>query len=1043
MCIVLVGMRQKATIFFRNPFVQLFFFILLLLGGRSIWYLHYSPPEHPYAVRGIIDMRGWDFEQSPIIPLNGEWAFYPDQFVAFAGLQAGIPSPSRYIQSPGDWREAWDSTSKADSYGYGTYHLRILVDGTASQPYGFAFDNVQTSSRVEINGDQVALFGKPSDQRHNYEPNVRSYTASYPSKGVHEIDLLVHVANFDNPTAGGLKSAVKFGTQAAIERERTISINLQLVTFVIFLLHAVYALIMYVINPRQKILLIAFLLFTCAGISVVSTSDRLLLQLLPLTYAVRVKVSLLSYVYVPFCILVMSLKLVGSIRQLFLFRLYAAALVLYTFFLILAPIRAVYVGFHVFGALYLLPFAIILMLFIKKVRQDGRDVLLLMAATSVVFSVIGGVFQGGVITEFYPLDMIVALISFSTYWFKNYFRNAEENIRLNERLKQNDKLKDEFLAHTAHELRTPLHGMINLAQTVLGEEGQTIRPQNSANMELLVRVGHRMSQLINDLLDMSRLQEKRIVLRPERLKLQSIAPGVFTMLAYLAEAKELRMRINVQDTFPSILADEKRLVQILYNLLHNAIKFTDSGEIIVSAEVNGSMACIHVSDSGIGMDDETQARIFHSYEQGDQRFGGIGLGLSICKQLTELHGGRLSVWSEPGRGSIFTFTVPLATPESDTLLEAAISREEIEADKGAPSAGTSQRISTLWSDVKWQPPEASLPSWNDKPNILVVDDDPMNLKVLSSIFPAEQYRIIPALSGKEALAKLGTTSWDLAIIDVMMPHMSGYELTKEIRKQYTVYELPVVLLTARSQPEDIYAGLTSGANDYVTKPVDALELRYRIQSLITLKRSIHERLRMEAAYLQAQIHPHFLLNALNSIMALSDIDTDRMRRLGGKFAAYLQISYDFLNTGELVELAHELELVDAYLYIEKERFGDRLSVLWEIEADIKLRIPPLSIQPLVENAVKHGLLSRNIGGTLYVRVTHNEHFTLIEVEDNGKGMEQEKVNELLNALPKGKGGIGLSNTNRRLIQMFGHGLLIVSHPGKGTTVSFKIPNTLS
>jgi sensor histidine kinase YesM len=1032
-------MIKKKKPFFQNPFVQLFFFILLLLVSRTIWYLHYAPPEHPQAVSGTLDMRGWDFEHSRIVPLNGEWLFYPGQFVTRANLLEGGGVPSRYIQAPGDWREALDSQNDA-SYGFGTYRLQILVDGTATQPYGFKFDNIQTASRVEINGEELAHLGVLSDRPQDYKPNVHSYTVSYPANGDHVIDLLVQVANFDNPSSGGITSSVKFGSQAKIDGERSLSINLQLVTFVIFLFHAVYALIMFAINPRQKILLIAFLLFICAGFTIVTVSDRILLQWLPLTYSARTKIGLLSYVYLTFCILAMTLKLVGGSWKSLLFRLYAIVLGLYMLFLIGASVQAVYNWYSIFSFLYIVPFAAVLVLFVKKVRQNSHDILLLMAATSVIFSVFGGVLQRYLTTEFYPLDMLAALVTFSTYWFKNYFRNAEDNVKLNERLIRNDKLKDEFLAHTAHELRTPLHGMISLAQTVINEERQTIRPQNNANMELLLRIGQRMSQLINDLLDISRLQNKRIVLMQERVTLQSIVPGVFSLLGYFAEAKGLRLKMDVPDTFPSIYADEKRLVQILYNLLHNAIKFTDTGSIIISAEANERMASIHVADTGSGMDDETRERIFQAYEQGVHGMGGIGLGLSICKQLTELHGGLLSVHSKPDQGSVFTFTIPLASPDSMALLETAAAWKGIEPNEGLTTSGLPLATSSRGSDSDWHLPEEALPPESEVPKILIVDDDPMNLKVLTSLFQAEQYFIVPALSGKEALAKLETSPVDLAIIDVMMPHMSGYELTREIRKQFTVSELPILLLTARSQPEDIYTGFSSGANDYVTKPIDALELKYRISALVSLKQSINERLRMEAAYLQAQIHPHFLFNTLNSLLALSNIDTERMRNLGQAFTSYLRISFDYLNSGKLVSLPHELELVQSYLYIEKERFEDRLSVVWEVEPDISLHLPPLSIQPLVENAVRHGLLSRNLGGTVHLRIARQDGFTLIEVEDNGMGMEQKQVMQLLNPIRKANGGIGISNTNLRLIELYGQGLSIISNPGKGTTVSFVIPD---
>lgn len=644
-------------------------------------------------------------------------------------------------------------------------------------------------------------------------------------------------------------------------------------------------------------------------------------------------------------------------------------------------------------------------------------------------------------TVYYPIDLMVGFVGFSTYWFKKYFRHSRENARLNEQLRRADKLKDQFLANTSHELRTPLHSIMNIAHTVLTKEQEKLTAGSKKNMELLIMISRRMSHMLGDLLDVARLKEHRIVLQQEPLRIQSIVPGVIGMLNYMVEGRPIQLRMDIGESLPPVLADEKRLVQILFNLLHNAVKYTEEGTISIAAETLDGCVNIVVSDTGVGMDEETQARVFLPYEQGAYGINdgrGIGLGLSICKQLVELHGGTFSVRSELGKGSVFRFDLPLAeeavVPSSQPLRQAADGGEDWPAGLIMPGTTVGELAA---SAAELAPPFL----YGSKVNIMAVDDDPVNLKVLAGILETESYNITTVHSAHEALELFNTGGqWDMLITDVMMPHMSGYELTQKVRERYSVFELPVVLLTARSQPADIYAGFSAGANDYVTKPVDALELRYRIRALVILKQSINERLRLEAAYLQAQIHPHFLLNTLNSIMALSDIDTEKMRNLGEAFASYLRISFHFLNTGELVELSHELKLVEAYLYIEKERFGDRISVIWEIEPDIRLLLPPLSIQPLVENAVKHGILSRSSGGTIHIRIARQHHSTLIEVEDNGKGMEKDEVLQLLSPLRQGEGGIGLSNTNRRLTQLYGRGLSISSKPNERTTVSFVIPD---
>ena len=644
---------------------------------------------------------------------------------------------------------------------------------------------------------------------------------------------------------------------------------------------------------------------------------------------------------------------------------------------------------------------------------------------------------------YYPIDMIASIVSFSTFWFKKYFYHSQENLKLNRQLQEADKRKDQFLANTSHELRTPLHGLINIAESVLTQERERLHEKSRKDMELLITISRRMSAMLTDLLDAVRLREHRIKLRRKPLYIQAVAPGVVHMLGYLHEHKPIRMTVDIETSIPAVMADEERLVQILYNLLHNAIKFTERGTIAVSAEQRSGYVWIHVSDTGIGIDAQTLPKITLPYEQGESGVsdgGGIGLGLSICRQLIELHEGALKIQSQPGVGSVFSFSLPIADEEAQSPIQTPLykapdaAQAEIAAAVNTAAERPDERSAIAEKNVN-DPSAAAI-------RILAVDDDPVNLNVLQSILSTEAYELTTADSADKALQWLRTGQWDLLIVDVMMPGMSGYELTRKVREQFSLSELPVLLLTARTQPDDIYAGFRSGANDYVAKPVDSLELKYRIRALTGLKQSVNELLRMEAAYLQAQIQPHFIFNTLNSIMALSLMDIEKMRKLGEAFATYLRISFDFLNTKQLVELSHELELVQAYLYVEQERFGNRLAIKWEIESH-DLRIPPLTIQPLVENAVKHGLVSRLKGGTVLIRAVRSGEEVVVEVRDDGKGMDDETVKRLFNEPNRrpGQSGIGLYNTNRRLNQLYGTGLTVVSKPGEGTSVSFSIPVT--
>lgn len=313
--------------------------------------------------------------------------------------------------------------------------------------------------------------------------------------------------------------------------------------------------------------------------------------------------------------------------------------------------------------------------------------------------------------------------------------------------------------------------------------------------------------------------------------------------------------------------------------------------------------------------------------------------------------------------------------------------------------------------------------------------------MLSNVLSHEQYDVVTVTSSREALNQHHVEEWDLIITEVMMPHMSGYQLTKEVRKKFANWELPILHLITRNKLADIYTSFASGANDYVVKPVNALELKIKVNTLCSIKRSIHKHLYIEAAFLQAQIKPHFLFNTLNTIIALSQMDDQAEKTIDllKHFGKYLYKSFDPQNIERIAPIDHELELVRSYLYVEKVRFDEKLQIKWDVDDHLALFVPPLSIQTLVENAVRHGLMSTIDGGILSIKVKRENDFVTISVSDNGGGMEQAQIDELLTSeMVKGK-GIGIRNTQKRLLQLYGEGLQINSSLGKGTTVSFRVP----
>lgn len=1015
-------------------------FVLLLLGIRMLWFgFRVEHGQQPKVVGGVIDLQEWPFDDKHTISLNGDWEFYPRFFIdPRRDNPDGNLSHKSFIRVPGSWH---DDNVMNSIYGYGTYRLKVLVKDSSTL-YGIRIKNIYTSYRLYINGELLHEMGQPSETKElNAAINIPDTTSFHTN--TNEIDILLHVANYQSSELGGIINSIKFGTTEAVLNEKYLSESMQLLVCFIILVHLIYSCIIYILGFRQIEVVYFAAAFVCTIISVLSDDDKILFTWVPMNYEWSLKIRLIAYVGV-------SLFLTLCYKAMFEARIskkgkwFAMICCIYCAGIVVSPLETVMHVKHFLLFVVLVPVLYIPYFSLRGIVQ-GKDGAFFIYLSGIALSMnftIGGIAKNWFWLDmpYYPFDLIISLICFASYWFSGFFKLTFRAQTLSLKLRKEDKIKDDFLANTSHELRNPLHGMINIAQNVLNESHDKLEPKQKMDLELIITVGQRMSLLLNDLIDVTLLKENAIRLNKQGVSLPAAASGVMDMLRYLIDGKPVELVMNVPASFPRLMADENRLIQILFNLIHNAIKNTHEGQIVLDAEIKQGIVFVHVKDTGMGMDDETVQRIFQAYEQGDAGLtgpdSGLGLGLSICKQLVELHGGTLEVQTTVSQGSTFTFTLDLEPNELNPLM---LDHGHFSLDPAASQSSEHNPLPDSFINDEEEAWYHSAVMEENKPRVLAVDDDPINLKVISNMLPSDLFKVITAAKAEDAMKLLEDGEWDLVISDVMMPNISGYELTKRIRSKFTIYELPVLLVTARSRPEDIYAGFIAGANDYVMKPISHIEFKSRVHALIDLKQSVRERMLMEAAWLQAQIQPHFLFNTLNSIASLSDSDPSGMLRLLEEFGNYLRKSISAKNLQRLVPLEHELDLLRSYLYIEQERFGDRLIIEWDIPDNISVWLPPLSIQTIVENAISHGILPRSCGGTVKIIIKDQPKNIEIVVQDNGVGMSEEKLSQLLDGHSQQTKGIGLKNTDRRLNQIFGQGLTIVSRPGAGTVVSFKIP----
>ncbi|MDX2283948.1 MAG: ATP-binding protein [Bacteroidia bacterium] len=395
-----------------------------------------------------------------------------------------------------------------------------------------------------------------------------------------------------------------------------------------------------------------------------------------------------------------------------------------------------------------------------------------------------------------------------------------------ERLREVDRLKDEFLANTSHELRTPLNGIIGITEHLFEQSAEAAVRRN---LGMVIASGKRLASLVNDLLDFSRIRHADLVLRQKPVDLRAVAEVVMQVSAPTAQGKPLVLLNEVPADLPAAWADEDRLSQILYNLVGNAVKFTEKGSVRLRAELREGMLAVCVSDTGIGIPADKQQVIFEAFEQGDgsisRTYSGTGLGLSISKMLVESHGGRMWVQSEPGKGSDFYFTLPVS-----------------EQPAGAHSPAEPARLTPLMmptsGSLQQREPQILPPAGDSEHiRILIVDDEAINHQVLINHLPPDRFQAVSAMSGAEALELLDQGhSFDLVLLDVMMPRMSGYEVCRRIRQQFLPSELPVIMVTAKNQVNDLVQGFQIGANDYLAKPFSKDEFIARLHTHLNLSR---------------------------------------------------------------------------------------------------------------------------------------------------------------------------------------------------------------
>lgn len=652
----------------------------------------------------------------------------------------------------------------------------------------------------------------------------------------------------------------------------------------------------------------------------------------------------------------------------------------------------------------------------------------------------------------------------------------------NERLKELDRIKNDFFSNVSHELRTPLTLIQGPIDNLLdGKHGQ-LGDQQRKSLETIHVNAFKLGKLVDELLDFARMDAGKMKVRWQRKDVAAFFRLLASQIESAAHSKSIQIQVKVPKQKVEIFCDPEKLETIALNLLSNALKYTAAeGRISVTVEDYPKTVRIAVEDTGIGISKENLPRLFQRFQrlEGTEfAFKGTGIGLAFTKELVELQGGRIWADSELGKGSVFFVELNKGTthiPAGDALdgessedfklseAERLLIEKSIHGNRRSPNG-----------DQKGETEVGS-----DKPLLLLVEDNHEMSDYVRGVLNAD-YRVATAADGEEGLSKASELKPALIVSDVMMPKLGGEELCRRIKDDEKLRHIPVVLLTARGGQEQRIHGFESGADGYIVKPFNPRELSVRIQSLLkltALQRELqvaNERLKqLDVAKTEfMSVLRHELNNPIGSIKMYAETLRKRPERVTEeKKAQYLEfIGEESARLGRLVrDLLDmtEIELGRFKLRLEpmkispllakvadsfRMQFPDLRFPVASPEPDVELPADADKIEEVLINLVGNAVKYSPSNGEIRISAQREKDAILLSVADQGPGISAQHLEKVFDKFyriesetgAKGPSGTGLGLTiSKKIVEMHGGRIWIESEIGKGSRFYFRLPFSAS